>query len=71
MTGFHKHAYVLSVNPDLMTTAEVAEAFRVTEATVTSWVRDRKLAAVTLPGGRGYRFHRAEVNAFLIPDDAA
>ena len=54
--------------PDLLTTAEVAAMFRVTEATVTSWVRDRKLTAITLPGGKGYRFHRSEVDAFLVPD---
>lgn len=41
--------------------------FRVTEATVTAWVREGKLAALTTPGGKGYRFHRATVEAFLAP----
>ena len=54
-----------------MTTAEVAGTIRVAEATVTAWVRDGKLAALTLPGGKGYRFHRAEVEAFLVPSDPA
>lgn len=54
--------------PDLMTTAEVADTFRVAEATVTAWVRDGKLAAIVTPGGKGYRFHRADVEAFLTPD---
>lgn len=43
--------------------------FRVTEATVTAWVRDGKLSALTTPGGKGYRFHRSTVEAFLVPTD--
>lgn len=58
-------------NPDLLTTAEVAALLRVTEATVTSWVRDRKLPALTLPGGKGYRFRRTDVDALLAPSDPA
>lgn len=54
--------------PDLLTTAEVAETFRVTEAAVTAWVREGKLTAVRTPGGKGYRYHRSDVEAFLAPD---
>lgn len=54
-----------------MTTGEVASMFRVTEATVTAWVREGKLAALTTPGGKGYRFHRETVEAFLAPTDPA
>lgn len=57
--------------PDLLTTAEVAEALRVTEATVTSWVRDRKLSAIRLPGGKGYRFRRSDVDALTAPEPTA
>lgn len=60
--------------PDLLTTAEVAARLRVTEATVTSWVRDAKLAAIRLPGGKGYRFHREAVDALTAaptPKEAA
>lgn len=52
---------------DLLTTAEVAEALRVTPATVTAYIRDGELKAVTLPRGRGYRIHRSELDAFLVP----
>lgn len=58
-------------HPDLMTTAEVAEALRVTEATVTAWVRDSKLAAIRLPGGKGYRFRKSDVDALFDPETAA
>lgn len=54
--------------PDLLTTAEVAEALRVTEATVTGWVRSSKLPAITLPGGRGYRFRKTDVDALFDPE---
>lgn len=56
-------------NPDLLTTAEVAETFRVSEAAVTLWAREGKLIALRTPGGKGYRFRRADVDAFLAPDD--
>ncbi len=59
---------MLSVVPhDLLTTTEVAAALRVTRATVTAWVRDGQLPALTLPGGRGYRIRRSDVEAFLVP----
>lgn len=53
---------------DLLTTAEVAEALRVTPATVTAWIRSGDLKARRLPRGRGYRIHRTELDAFLVPD---
>ena len=50
--------------PALLTTPEVAEELRVHVATITRWVRDGKLVAITLPGGR-HRFRRADVEALL------
>lgn len=56
---------------DLLTTAEVATTFRVTEATVTAWVREGKLRASRTPGGKSYLFRRSDVDAFLVPADPA
>lgn len=50
--------------PMLLTTEEVAEVLRVHIGTVTKWVRQGRLAAVTLPGGT-YRFHRADIERLL------
>lgn len=57
--------------PDLLTTAEVAGLFRVTEATVNRWVREGKIAALALPGGKGYRFRRPDVEALVGGPEAA
>lgn len=56
---------------ELLTTAEVATTFRVTEATVTSWVREGKLRASRTPGGKSYLFRRSDVDAFLVPAEPA
>lgn len=53
---------------DLLTTAEVASLFRVTEATVNRWVRDGKIASIPLPGGKGNRYRRSDVEALLSPE---
>ena len=50
--------------PMLLTTDEVAEVLRVHIGTVTKWVRQGRLVAVTLPGGT-YRFHRADIERIL------
>ena len=55
--------------PDLLTTAEVADLFRVTEATVNRWVREDKIAALSLPGGKGYRFRRSDLDTLVAPAD--
>lgn len=55
---------------ELLTAGEVAEIFRVSEATVGQWRRDGKIAAVALPGGKGYRFARTEVDRLLEPTEA-
>lgn len=56
---------------DLLTTAEVAEAFRVAEGTVNRWVREGNLRAIPLPGGKGYRYRRSDVEALMTPDPEA
>lgn len=56
---------------DLLTTSEVADLFRVTEATVNRWVREQKISAVALPGGKGYRFRRADVEVLAGGPEAA
>ena len=50
--------------PDLMSPAEVAEAFDVHPATVRRWAADGKIAAVMTPGGRR-KYHRADVAQML------
>lgn len=49
---------------DLMTPAEVAQAFRVDPKTVTRWAKAGKLTSVRTPGGHR-RFSAAEVRALL------
>lgn len=47
---------------DLMTPAEVAEAFRIDPKTVTRWARTGKLTSIRTPGGHR-RYSRAEIDA--------
>ena len=49
---------------ELMTPAEVAEAFRVDAKTVTRWANDNKIGSIKTPGGHR-RYRRAEVAALL------
>ena len=53
--------------PQLMTTAEVAAAFRVDVATVNRWGREGKLRVFTLPGGghNHHRWYRTQVEALI------
>jgi len=55
----------------LLTTAEVAEAFRVTEATVMKWARDGRLPVIKLPGGKGNRYRIEDIERLAQPDEAA
>lgn len=50
--------------PDLMTVAEVAEAFRVSDETIHRWCRSGYLPYIPLPSGLK-RFRRNEVEAIL------
>ena len=52
--------------PDLLTTAEVAEKLRVTDETVHRWARQGVIPYIELPSGLK-RFRRRDVEAFLIP----
>ena len=47
----------------LMTVHEVADALKVTEATVRIWIRERKLRAMKV--GKDWRVSVADVEAFL------
>lgn len=49
---------------DLLTTAQVADRFRVTPSTVARWAKDGKLAVVRTPGGT-LRFRPEDVEAFF------
>jgi excisionase family DNA binding protein len=49
-------------NP-FLTVAEVAEHYRTSERTVQRWIREGKLPAVRVPGGRNYRINKADVEA--------
>jgi excisionase family DNA binding protein len=52
----------------LLTTNEVADECKVTAETVRVWVRDGRLAAITLPGG-SKRFRREDVDRLLTPTE--
>ncbi|UXA09640.1 helix-turn-helix domain-containing protein (plasmid) [Mycobacterium sp. SMC-2] len=52
-------------NPNpFLTVAEVAAHYRTTDRTVQRWIREGKLPAVRVPGGRSYRINKADVEAF-------
>jgi excisionase family DNA binding protein len=48
----------------LMTSAEVAAAFRVDPKTVTRWAADGRISSVRTPGGH-HRFRESAVRALL------
>jgi|Deesub1362B_J571_1020462.scaffolds.fasta_scaffold01116_10 excisionase family DNA binding protein len=50
---------------DLLTTKEVAEILRVTERTVQRWCKEGKISSIELPGGRGYRIPKSEIDKIL------
>ena len=55
----------MSVTPEpLMTPAEVAKLFRVTEGTVTRWAQAGKLTQIKTPTNRN-RYRESEVRALL------
>lgn len=53
-----------SAQPDYLTYAEAAEILRVSVRTVSRYVADGRIGAVTLPTGRP-RLRRADVEALL------
>lgn len=63
----------MSTFEDLMTPAEVAQAFHVDPKTVTRWAVAGRLRSVRTPGGHR-RYFKAEVEALLlgaVPDAEA
>lgn len=52
------------VPPVLLTVEQVAELFSVQPETVTRWVREKRIEAVTTPGGQ-YRFRRDYVEGLV------
>jgi excisionase family DNA binding protein len=54
---------------DFLTVREVAEQFRVTEQTVRKWVRDGRLAATKLPGGKNLLIRRGDARALVRGGD--
>ncbi|MFD6097406.1 BldC family transcriptional regulator [Nocardiopsis flavescens] len=53
--------------PEPLTSGEVAQMMRVTSVTVARWADTGKLTSFRTPGGHR-RFHRAEVEALLVPE---
>lgn len=53
-------------NDPWMTTREVADASRVSVATVARWAREGAVAHVKLPGG-ALRFRQSDVDRMLTP----
>jgi excisionase family DNA binding protein len=52
------------IMPSILIEKEVAEIFRVPQSTIRAWRIQGKLPAIRLPG-RGYRFKREVIEAFL------
>ncbi|WP_073381981.1 BldC family transcriptional regulator [Nocardiopsis flavescens] len=50
-----------------LTSGEVAQMLRVTPVTVARWADQGKLSSFRTLGGHR-RFHRAEVEAYLVPE---
>ena len=50
---------------DLLTVAEVADMFRVSDETIHRWCRVGELPYLNLPGGGLKRFRRSDVEAIL------
>ena len=50
--------------PPILTSAEVAEIFRVSISTVKGWTMDKKISSIRTPG-RGIRFRRQDIEAIL------
>lgn len=49
---------------ELLTVGEVAQALRYTEGTVRYWIREGKLPAIQVTGGREYRIRLPDFLAF-------
>jgi excisionase family DNA binding protein len=53
--------------PLYLTVAEVSRVLRCTPETVTRWIKEGRLPASRLPGGRAYRIYCEDVNMALSP----
>lgn len=56
------------MDENLLTPAEVAERLQVVVSTVTRWIDDGRLKAITLPSGRK-RVRESEVTRILMSGD--
>uniref|UniRef100_UPI003F490CB5 helix-turn-helix domain-containing protein n=1 Tax=Sphaerisporangium sp. CA-236357 TaxID=3240030 RepID=UPI003F490CB5 len=55
----------------LLTSAEVADVFRVDPKTIGRWVRIGRLKAIRTPGGRLRRFRSSDIRDALAADETA
>lgn len=53
----------LNLTTSYLTVNEVADRYRTTPRTVQRWIREGRLRAVRLPGGRSYRIDEADLAA--------
>lgn len=60
----HRFADALNTAPELLTTEEVAQIFRVTQATVLRWVAQHELKCVQI-GPRLHRFPKWCIEEYL------
>lgn len=54
-----------------MTAEEVAAVFQVAESTVITWAREKRVPAVQVPGGKGYRFRRDDIRQLIEREHAS
>lgn len=63
MANCHIHEHTASNQP--LTVAQVADQLKTSSRTVQRWIKEGRLRAVRLPGGRSYRIYQADVDAAL------
>lgn len=56
---------MITPQPQLLTTAEVAALFRVDKKTVTRWAAAGRLPCIRTPGGTAYRYEKTAIDALI------
>jgi excisionase family DNA binding protein len=69
MADRHIHEDIPS-NPPL-TVSQVADQLHTTPRTVQRWIKEGRLRAIRLPGGRSYRVYQCDVDAALTVIEAS